>query len=99
MNEGTRGSAAGWRRRFLALIGASALALAISLAASAARASAVVPEKTDIMFIFDTSGSMEGVLEEAKEEIKTLIANTEASLPKAEFGVADAAEVPGGFSQ
>ncbi len=98
MNEGTRGSAAGWRRRFLALIGASALALAISLAASAGRASAVVPEKTDIMFIFDTSGSMEGVLEEAKEEIKTLIANTKASLPNVEFGIANVEDIPGYYN-
>jgi hypothetical protein len=95
MNEGTRGSATGWRRRFLTLIGASALALAISLAVSAARASAVVPAKTDIMFIFDTSGSMQGVLEEAKEEIKTLIANTEVSLPNAEFGIANVEDLPG----
>jgi hypothetical protein len=99
MNEGTRGSAAGWRRRFLALIGASALALAISLAASAGRASAVVPEKTDVMLIFDTSGSMEGVLNEAKEEIKTLVANTESSLPNAEFGVADVEDIPGYFGE
>jgi hypothetical protein len=98
MNEGTRGSAAGWQRRIFALIGASALALAVSLAASAARASAVVPEKTDIMFIFDTSGSMGGVLEEAKEEIKTLVANTEASLPNAEFGVANVEDLPGYYS-
>jgi hypothetical protein len=99
MSRGTQGLAMGWRVRILALIGASALALAISAAASATRASAAAPEKTDIMFIFDTSGSMEGVLEEAKEEIKTLVANTEASLPNAEFGVADVEDVPGYFSQ
>lgn len=98
MNEGTRGSTAGWRRRFLALIGASTLALAISLAASAARASAVAPEKTDIMFIFDTSGSMGGVLQEAKEEIETLVTNTETSLPNAEFGVASVEDIPGYFN-
>ncbi len=72
----------GWRGRLLALIGMSALALAISLVASAARAGATVPKETDIMIIFDTSGSMSAVLEEAKEEIKTLVANTEASLPE-----------------
>ena len=54
-----------------------------------------MPAKTDVMFIFDTSGSMAGVLQEAKEEIKTLIANTEASLPNAEFGVANVEDIPG----
>jgi hypothetical protein len=99
MSKGTQSLAVGWRGRLLALIGASALALAISLAVSAARASAAAPEKTDVMFIFDTSGSMEGVLNEAKEEIKTLVANTEASLPNAEFGVANVEDIPGYFSQ
>lgn len=99
MSEGAQGLASGWQGRLLALIGASALALAISLTASAARASAVVPEKTDVMFIFDTSGSMGGVLEEAKEEIKTLVANTEASLPNTEFGVANVEDIPGYFGE
>ena len=85
----------GWRGRILALIGVSALALAISLVTSVARAGATVPKETDIMIIFDTSGSMEGVLNEAKEEIKTLVANTEASLPNVEFGVANVEDIPG----
>ncbi len=99
MSRGTQSLAAGWRGRLLALIGVSALALAISLAVSAARASAAAPEKTDVMFIFDTSGSMENVLNEAKEEIKTLVANTEASLPNAEFGVANVEDIPNYFGQ
>lgn len=81
------------RARVLALLAAAALTLAVSLA-SAAPAGAAVPEKTDIVFIFDTSGSMSDVLEEAKEEIKTLIANTEASLPDVEFGVANVEDIP-----
>ena len=47
------------------------------------------------MIIFDTSGSMEGVLNEAKEEIKTLVAKTEESLPNVEFGVANVEDLPG----
>ena len=35
------------------------------------------------------------MLEEAKEEIKTLVANTEASLPNVEFGVANVEDIPG----
>ncbi len=85
----------GWRGRILALIGVSVLALAISLVGSVAPAGAAVPEKTDIMFIFDTSGSMQGVLDEAKEEIKTLVAKTEEGLPNVEFGVANVEDIPG----
>ncbi len=72
--------------------------LAIGFGPTVAPAGASAPAKTDVMFVFDTSGSMQGVLEEAKEEIKTLIANTEASLPNAEFGVANVEDLPGYFS-
>jgi hypothetical protein len=95
MSRGAQDLAIAWRVRLLALLGTSALALALSLAATASPAGAAVPEKTDVVFIFDTSGSMQGVLEEAKEEIKTLIANTEATLPNAEFGVANVEDIPG----
>ncbi len=84
-----------WRWRLFALIGASAMTLAASLAIASAPAGAAVPKETDIMFIFDTSGSMEGVLEEAKEQIKTLVANTRASLPDVEFGIANVEDIPG----
>ena len=95
MSAGEQVWGIGWRGRILALIGVSVLALAISLMVSVARAGATVPKETDIMIIFDTSGSMEGVLDEAKEEIKTLVANTEASLPNVEFGVANVEDIPG----
>ncbi|MGO9487959.1 MAG: vWA domain-containing protein [Solirubrobacteraceae bacterium] len=72
-----------------------AAVLAGLLATFASTASAAVPAKTDVMIIFDTSGSMEGVLNEAKEEIKELIANTETSLPDVEFGVANVEDYPG----
>jgi hypothetical protein len=48
------------------------------------------PTQTDVMFVFDTSGSMEPVLEEAKAEIKEVMAQLEGSLPNVEFGVAEA---------
>jgi hypothetical protein len=78
-----------------ALLVAVATLLAIGFGPAVAPAGAAPPAKTDVLFIFDTSGSMGGVLEEAKEEIKTLIANTEASLPNAEFGVANVEDLPG----
>ncbi len=84
-----------WYGRLVMLVATAVVALGASLATFAAPAGAAVPEKTDIMFIFDTSGSMSGVLEEAKEEIKTLVANTQASLPNVEFGVANVEDIPG----
>jgi hypothetical protein len=98
MSAGEQVWGIGWRGRILALIGVSVLALAISLGASVARAGAAVPKETDIMIIFDTSGSMQGVLDEAKEEIKTLVAKTEESLPNVEFGVANVEDIPGYFA-
>jgi hypothetical protein len=89
------GFAFGVRARVAALLGAAAIALATGLATASAPAGAAVPEKTDIVFIFDTSGSMGGVLEEAKEQIDTLIANTKKSLPNVEFGVANVEDIPG----
>ncbi len=52
-------------------------------------ASAATPPHTDVMFVFDTSGSMSGALEEAKTEIKEVMANISTSLPDAEFGLAE----------
>ena len=52
------------------------------------------PEKTDVMFIFDTSGSMGGVLAEAKEGIKKVMEETSASVPNAAYGLANLEDVP-----
>jgi len=68
---------------------------ALGFGFTAASANAAVPEKTDVMFIFDTSGSMGGVLTETKEEIKTLIGTLKGALPNIEFGVASVEDIPG----
>jgi hypothetical protein len=94
MQRQGRGPACSASRRAYLLLGAITALLAIGFGPSLAPAAAAVPAKTDVMFIFDTSGSMAGVLQEAKEEIKTLIANTETSLPNAEFGVANVEDIP-----
>lgn len=83
------------RTRLLLLLGGAVALLAIGFGPSVARASAAAPAKTDVMFIFDTSGSMQGVQQEAQEEIKALIATTEADLPNVEFGVASVEDIPG----
>jgi hypothetical protein len=89
-------STGGWRARALAVAGIVAAALAISLIASAERANAAVaPESTDVMFIFDTSGSMSGELGEAQEKILEVISQTQATLPNVAFGVANVEDIPG----
>jgi hypothetical protein len=73
--------------------------LVVGLARGAAVASATaVPEKTDVMFVFDTSGSMGEVLNEAKEEIEKVITETNESIPNAAFGVANVEDIPGNDS-
>lgn len=75
----------------LAVLGATALFM---LAVEAPSAGASVPSATDVMFIFDTSGSMESVLTETQEEITTLVTNLKAALPNVEFGVANVEDIP-----
>ncbi len=87
-----------WRLRCVAVAAALCALLLAALAGSAGSASAAVPAKTDVMFIFDTSGSMNGSLNEAKEEINALIAATKKNLPNVAFGVADVEDLPGYFS-
>lgn len=60
-----------------------------------ATASAAAPTQTDVMFVFDTSGSMGSVLEEAKSEITDAMGQLEASLPNVEFGVAEVRDYGG----
>jgi len=75
-------------------LGASLLALCLLLVASlglaAEQASAApAPAATDIMFVFDTSGSMGSVLEEAKSEVQEVTAQIAETVPNAAFGVAE----------
>lgn len=72
----------------LALVAAVAMIVGISLTV-AQRAAAATPAHTDVMFVFDTSGSMSGELEEAKKEMLAVIANTNAKLPDVHYGVAE----------
>jgi hypothetical protein len=65
------------------------IALIVPVAAQAATAS------TDVMFVFDTSGSMEPVLDEAKSEIEQVMTQLEGSLPNVNFGVAEVRDYGG----
>jgi hypothetical protein len=75
-------------RRMCALLGAAAIVFALSLGATApARAS--TPAHTDVMFLFDTSGSMGPELTEAKKEMLEVMNHINASLPDVHYGVAE----------
>ncbi len=58
-------------------------------------AGAATAPQTDVMFVFDTSGSMEPVLEEAKAEIQEVMTHLGGSLPSVEFGLAEARDYGG----
>jgi von Willebrand factor type A domain len=76
-------------------LAACLLALAL-LGACTSPASADVPTKTDVTFLFDTSGSMEPVLDEAKSEIESVMSELQGSLPDVAFGLAEVRDYPTG---
>jgi von Willebrand factor type A domain len=63
--------------------------LTIGFGPTLASATAATPAHTDVMLLFDTSGSMGSQLTEAKNEIQEVIAHVSATLPDAQFGVAE----------
>jgi hypothetical protein len=81
-------------RRLCTLIAACAALLLAGFGPAAVSASADTPAHTDVMFLFDTSGSMGGVLNEAKSEIVGVINHINATLPDARYGVAEVRDFP-----
>lgn len=82
-------------RRLWWLVATTTVVLLACLLHGVPPAHAVVPEKTDIMFVLDTSGSMTYPLEEIKGELNALVSNSEATLPNVEFGIASVEDIPG----
>jgi hypothetical protein len=78
------------------LFALAALVLSIALAAAAPRpAEAAPPPHTDILFVFDTSGSMEGALTEAGEEIQEAMSQIDLQLPDVQYGLSEVKDVGG----
>jgi hypothetical protein len=75
-------------------MGALVALLLASGAADAPAALAETPAHTDVMLLFDTSGSMSSELGEAKAEIKEVIAHVSATLPDVQYGVAEVRDFP-----
>ncbi len=87
------------RRVHLAIAAAAALALVGFGPATGAAGAAEAPAHTDVMLLFDTSGSMSGVLEEAKSEIVGVMNHINGELPDAHFGVAEVRDIPIGADE
>jgi hypothetical protein len=82
-------------RKIYVLLGVAVMVGAASLGASAP-ARAATPAHTDVMFLFDTSGSMSGELEEAEKEMLSVMGNINAKLPDVHYGVAEVRDYPFG---
>jgi len=61
---------------------------------AAGTAAAATPAHTDVMLLFDTSGSMGSALTEAKQEVKEVMASVSGSLPDVHYGVAEVRDFP-----
>jgi hypothetical protein len=57
-----------------------------------AAADADTPAHTDVLLVFDTTGSMGGALTEAKKEIQGAMAQLSASLPDVQFGLSEVSD-------
>lgn len=68
--------------------------LVLGLAAFGVPAAAVAdtPARTDVMFVFDTTGSMGDALQEAQQEVQEAMTQISASLPDVEYGLASMAD-------
>lgn len=86
------------RRTCSLLLGTLAALLALAFGPSVTPAGATAaPEKTDVTFIFDTSGSMGPELGEAKEKILEVIEHIKGTLPDVAFGVTNVEDIPGWY--
>lgn len=55
-------------------------------------AQADTPAHTDVMFLFDTTGSMGGAIEEAQNEVQEAMASISSKLPDVQFGLAEVSD-------
>lgn len=78
-----------WVRR----AGTCALAMLAMVAAGAAPAGAA--SRADVLFLFDTTGSMGGALDRAKAQILTVQERIRADIPDVQFAVAEMKDYPG----
>jgi len=80
-------------RRLVLVLFAFAATMAALWGATPGASRAATP--TDIMFVFDTSGSMSGVIEEATAEIQAVMARVDATVPEVDYGLAEVRDYGG----
>jgi hypothetical protein len=71
------------------------LAAALPACVAPSAVSAATPAHTDVMFVFDISGSMSGALEEAKSEIQEAMTQINTALPDVQYGLAEVRDYGG----
>ena len=69
------------------VLGVAALAFTLPNQAKAA-----TPAHTDVMFVFDTTGSMGGAIDEAQAQIQEAMTQIGASLPDVQFGLSEVSD-------
>ncbi len=60
-----------------------------------AAADAAISPKTDVMFLFDTTGSMKSALDEATTQIRDTIERIDSKVPDVQYGVAEVRDYGG----
>jgi hypothetical protein len=68
------------------------LGLALVASVTASRASADTPAHTDVMFVFDTTGSMGGAITEAQADIQEAMTQIASALPDPQFGLSEVSD-------
>jgi hypothetical protein len=68
---------------------------ALVLLAAPARAGSIPYPHTDVMFVFDTSGSMSDALGEAQEEIRDAMTQIASNLPDVQYGLSEVKDYGG----
>ena len=79
----------GWKGAVVRLVLGGVLTVAVLASLCGEEAKADVAPHNDVMFVFDTSGSMEDALYEAASEISIAMSEIQAQLPDVEFGLSE----------
>lgn len=66
--------------------------MGLLVGAAPAVADADTPAHTDVLFVFDTTGSMGDAIQEAQEEVQQSMAQISGSLPDVQYGLASMAD-------
>src|SRR4051812_1802621 len=83
-----------WQGTRASAITLAVCSFALVAAVAAPAASADAPPATDVLLIFDTTGSMSGALTSAKAEIESAMQQIDADLPNVQYALAQVRDYP-----